>query len=120
MHLYSELGSLQLNHSVANVDLSASTIIRFSSPSAALLSNSNTAPDGRLPLEIAKAAWIYRGQGLQMDINIYFQGLPLQDHLCTREYRNAISKAILESRACLFCDGRDQALLTPCDSFGSN
>jgi len=101
MHLHAELGSIQLNHSVSNVDLTAFTRIGLSIASAALPSALGAVSEGILSLEAVRSAWIHCGQRVRMDINIFMQGLSLQQQSCAVKYRNSLLRAILESQACL-------------------
>jgi len=92
MSFYANLGSLKLNSASSKLHLSASAHIT--------LSSSNTAvTQGRwLSLDLLKSSWVHRGQGLEMTIDITFEGQSLQQHSWGLGFRAASVAAVLGAK----------------------
>jgi len=92
MSFYANLGSLKLNSTSSKLHLSASAHITLSSSDTAVTQ------ERWLSLDSLKSSWSYRGQGLEMTIDITFEGQSLQQHSLGLDFRAASVAAVLETK----------------------
>lgn len=97
-----DFGLIKLHHTANDIQLAAETTVRLAPLTMGARNIDIAALDNRQKLALLRAAWICRGQGLQMMLHTSYEGLSLNQLPWGRRLQSAIATAILEAKVNLF------------------